>query len=191
MITENTGEPEIRPLTTLSASDLARIATGYTATEKYLAIKKETDEQTMISLVRVILEEPFTKRFTWDAATLAGYECIAGHGVSFGAYVGDELVGIALAEVHHWNRTLWVHELHVAKEYQGQGIGRRLIERLAGAARERELRALVCETQSTNVPAIDFYHRVGLRIDGLDLSYYTNHDTADGGEVAVFMKLKL
>lgn len=191
MITESTGEPEIRPLKTLNASDLSRIAIGYTATEKYLAVKKETDEQTMISLVRVILKQPFTKRFTWDAATLAGYERVAGQGLSFGLYIGDELVGIALAEVHRWNRTLWVHELHVAEAYQSQGFGRRLIERLASAARERELRALVCETQSTNVPAIDFYHRVGLRIDGIDLSYYTNHDASEGGEVAVFMKLKL
>jgi ribosomal protein S18 acetylase RimI-like enzyme len=191
VIAESPVDPEIRPLKELHAGDLARVATGYTATEKYLAIKKENDEQTMISLVRVILKQPFTKRFTWDAATLAGYEHIAAQGVSFGAYVGDELVGIALAEVHSWNRTLWVHELHVAEAYQRQGLGRRLIERLARAARERELRALVCETQSTNVPAIDFYHRVGLRIDGIDLSYYTNHDATDCGEVAVFMKLKL
>lgn len=191
MIAESAVEPEIRPLETLSAGDLARIATGYSATEKYLAVKKETDEQTMISLVRVILSQPFIKRFIWDAATLADYGRVAGQGVSFGVYAGDELVGIALAEVHRWNGTLWVHELHVAEAYRGQGLGRRLIERLVGAARERELRALVCETQSTNVPAIGFYHRVGLRIDGIDLSYYTNHDASDGGEVAVFMKLKL
>jgi ribosomal protein S18 acetylase RimI-like enzyme len=43
---------------------------------------------------------------------------------------------------------------------------------------------ILCETQTTNVPAIDFYRRVGFKLEGIDLSYYSNEDWPDG-EVAV------
>ena len=45
-------------------------------------------------------------------------------------------------------------------------------------------------TQTTNVPAIDFYRKVGFEVDGIDLSYYGNNDV-EAGEVALFMKRKL
>jgi ribosomal protein S18 acetylase RimI-like enzyme len=61
---------------------------------------------------------------------------------------------------------------------------------LAARACAAGLRAVVCETQTTNVPAIAFYRQLGFEIDGVDLSYYSNDD-ASGGEVAIFMKLKL
>jgi ribosomal protein S18 acetylase RimI-like enzyme len=49
------------------------------------------------------------------------------------------------------------------------------------------MRVLVCETQSTNVPAIRFYRALGFVLEGLDLSLYSNHDYPDG-EIAIFMK---
>ena len=64
------------------------------------------------------------------------------------------------------------------------------MQTLADLARQQGLRVMVCETQSTNVPAIDFYRAVGFEVGGLDLSYYTNDDLPDG-EVAIFMKRKL
>ena len=63
------------------------------------------------------------------------------------------------------------------------------MERVAEIAKAEGLRILVCETQNTNVPAIDFYRRVGFEVDSVDLSYYTNSDVE--GEVAIFMKRKL
>lgn len=49
---------------------------------------------------------------------------------------------------------------------------------------------LVCETQTTNTPAIQFYRALGFVIDGLDLSLYTNHDR-EHGEVAIFIRRQL
>ena len=49
---------------------------------------------------------------------------------------------------------------------------------------------IVCETQNYNVPAIEFYRKVGFEIEGIDLSYYSNRDMTEG-EVAIFMKRKL
>ena len=54
-----------------------------------------------------------------------------------------------------------------------------------------KLRALVCETQSLNVPAIRFYRKMGFTLDGIDLSYYTNEDYHPTQNVAIFMKYKL
>jgi ribosomal protein S18 acetylase RimI-like enzyme len=100
------------------------------------------------------------------------------------------MIAIAIAEARRWNRTLWVWEFHVAPDYHYQGIGRQLMEALAEKARSADLRVMVCETQNTNVPAISFYRQVGFSIEGIDLSYYTNHDLT-AGEVAIFMKRKL
>ena len=52
------------------------------------------------------------------------------------------------------------------------------------------LRTIVCETQNTNVPAIQFYRKLGFRMEGIDISYYTNNDLPDG-EIAVFMKKQI
>jgi ribosomal protein S18 acetylase RimI-like enzyme len=65
------------------------------------------------------------------------------------------------------------------------------MERLVGSAKAAGLRIIVCETQSTNVPAIRFYRRVGFKMEGIDLSYYSNEDMAPEREVAVFMKRRL
>ena len=111
-------------------------------------------------------------------------------GFSFSAYDLQQCVGIALAEPRHWNKSLWVWELHVAKTHRRRGIGRRLVEALAQLGYAAGLRTLVCETQNTNVPAMHFYHKIGFNIEGIDLSYYSNDDFPDG-EIAIFMKKRL
>ena len=68
-----------------------------------------------------------------------------------------------------------------------RAVGKAVAERARAAGQ----RALVLETQNTNVPAIRFYRRVGCTIEGVDISYYTNEDTQPGNTVAVFMKLRL
>jgi ribosomal protein S18 acetylase RimI-like enzyme len=87
-----------------------------------------------------------------------------------------------------WNSSLILHEFHIDPAYQRKGIGYRLMDALiAHTAASRQVRCIVAETQSTNVPAIQFYRRMGFVLDGIDLSYYTNDDVAHG-EVAIFMK---
>jgi ribosomal protein S18 acetylase RimI-like enzyme len=182
---------EIRTLNHLNVDDLNRLAAGYTSPGKYVVAKAETPERTAITLARVMLDEPYVRNWpACDAENKSRYEAVVSHGLSLGATDGDELVGLALAEPYQWNRSLWVWEFHVARSHHRQGIGRRLMDALALRAETTGLRVLVCETQNTNLPAIDFYRSVGFEIDGVDLSYYTNRDLTDG-EVAIFMKRKL
>lgn len=169
---------------------LEAIATGYTTDAVYQAAKQEGDAATTLSLRLEPLESPRTVRYTFNDDQIRSLVEAVKTGFSFGASEGERLVGFGVAEPHWWNHTLWVWDFHVAPAYRGRGVGRALMVALAAKACEAGLRALVCETQNINVPAIRFYRRVGFVLDGIDLSYYTNEDALPGREVAVFMKLK-
>jgi ribosomal protein S18 acetylase RimI-like enzyme len=182
---------EIRPLRTLDGDLPSRLIVGYTSAAVYEVAKVETPEYTRIELQLVQLAQPFVKRYTHlDAPTVQHYGDLATQGHSFGAFVDEQCVGIALAEPQTWNLSLVVQELHVAPAFQGRGVGRRLMDAVASHGHALGMRCLVCETQTTNVPAIQFYRALGFTLDGVDLSFYTNHDR-ERGEVAVFMKRPL
>ncbi len=60
----------------------------------------------------------------------------------------------------------FISNLAVSPEYQGQGIGRRLLETIAARARAQGLRALALTVDVENERAISFYRRLGFRITG-------------------------
>ena len=55
------------------------------------------------------------------------------------------LVGLAIAEGHRWNRSLSVHEFHVAETHRNQGISKRLMECVVEKASREGFRIIVCE----------------------------------------------
>jgi streptothricin acetyltransferase len=182
---------QILPLTNLHADDLHRLIAGYTSPARYRVQRTESDELTSFTLELETLDTPYVKPYEpIDDDTLERYQGYAKNEFSLGAYEGDQLIALALAEQQHWNNTLWVWEFHIAKSHQGQGIGSRLMEAVAERGRAAGIRAIFCETQSTNVPAIRFYRKVGFTLDGINLSFYTNDDWPNG-EIALFMKWKL
>jgi streptothricin acetyltransferase len=181
---------EYRRLEKMDDSVLQPLESGYKSWEYYRVTKNESAERTEIVLSLTRRESLYQKHWDTTPEDRERYTQVVSEGHSFGAYVGDELVAVALAEVRKWNHTLWIWEFHVKDSHQRQGIGRKLMEILADEARNLELRTLLVETQSTNLPAIRFYRAVGFEIEAVDLSYYTNHDAPDG-EVALFMKRKV
>ena len=184
------GRMRIRGLVRLSASDLARLAGGYESAARYAVSVSESRDRITFRLVRQPLPGPLVKSFPHPAGELRRTRRVIGLKWSLGAYDGGRLVGLALAEPRAWNRSVWVHEFAVAASHRRRGIGTRLMAALARRARAERYRALVCETQSTNAPAIDFYRAVGFRLEGVDVSYYSNEDL-ERGEVAVFMKRRI
>jgi GNAT superfamily N-acetyltransferase len=74
------------------------------------------------------------------------------------------VVGMASA-VHHVHPDkapqLWISEVAVAPPYQGQGIGRRLMERLLDRGRELDCRAAVVGTERSNTAARRLYAAAG------------------------------
>jgi ribosomal protein S18 acetylase RimI-like enzyme len=181
----------IHPCRHFDPQRFAVIAGGYTTKAYYQVNRTESDEETSLFMKLVHLENPQEFAFPYSDEELDRYSNLVREGYCWGAYEGELLVAIALAEPHWWNKTLWVWEFHVAPTHQRQGIGRRLIGLLRTQAGDSGLRALVCETQNTNVNAIRFYRSVGFTVDGIDVSYYTNEDMLPGRTVAIFMKLKL
>jgi ribosomal protein S18 acetylase RimI-like enzyme len=186
-----TGQCEIRLLEHLTAALVNDLIVGYTTSALYAASKEETPEYTRFELRLVPLAQPISKGYpALTTETLDQYQTMARQGHSFGAFVEDRCIGLALNEAHRWNASLWVQEFHIAAAYQGQGIGRRLMERVIQHAQEQGLRCVVCETQTTNVPAIGFYRALGFALDGIDISYYSNQDL-EHQEIAIFLKKKL
>jgi ribosomal protein S18 acetylase RimI-like enzyme len=100
------------------------------------------------------------------------------------------LVGLIIAEPHEWNRSVSVWEFHVAPTHRRHGIGQQLMAFFEEHARRSGLRAIGCETQTTNAAAILVYRELGFTIEGIDLSLYSNTDYPDG-DIAVFLKCRL
>jgi streptothricin acetyltransferase len=181
---------KFRTLERLSIPDLKRISGGYTTTQKYAVSKVETHEQTTITLELIELAEPYHKDFPYQAELLGYYRSAIKRGLSLGAYDDEALIGIAIADRQDWNRTMLLWEFHIAPDHQGRGIGRAMMERLAVNCKAAGMRIITVETSNINVPAIQFYRRVGFNIEAIDLTFYSNDDLAHG-DVAVFMKRKL
>src|SRR5579871_2775133 len=157
----------------IKLSDLLPRIAHYASPARYDVHKTESDAATTFTLELVPLDTPYVKRYDFsDRETMLMYQACARNGFSFAAYDGDRPVGIALAEHRQWNNMLWIWEFHVAEAYRGQGIGKALMDTLAQNARQATIRALCCETQNTNVPAIRFYRKMGFRLDGINLSLY-------------------
>ena len=75
-----------------------------------------------------------------------------------------------------WSNRLIVTELWVADELHRRGIGTRLMDLAKERAKEQNRRAIILETQSCNVRAIDFYRSQGFALIGFDTCCYTNRD---------------
>ena len=75
-----------------------------------------------------------------------------------------------------WSNRLIVTELWVADEMHRRGIGTRLMDLAKERAKEQNRRAIILETQSCNVRAIDFYRSQGFALIGFDACCYTNRD---------------
>lgn len=181
-------EVAVRPFQPPHLTQLPQIITGYVTTQTYVIAKVEHEAAVTFSLTLQPLPAPKTITTNHlDETELARLGEVVSAGLSLGAFVGEQLVGVALASTEAWNRSLRVWEFHVAGPWRRQGIGRRLMAGVVETAVSHHLRVIVCETQSQNVPAIRFYRKMGFALDSIDLSFYSNEDVQKG-DVAVFMK---
>jgi ribosomal protein S18 acetylase RimI-like enzyme len=181
---------KINKLTSFDRKCYRELTAGYTSSAKYVVSKTETEEETCITMKFQALDPPYMKRFGIDDDLEDHLEGVIKQGLSLGAFDGGAMIGIAIAERREWNNSLWVWDFHVDAEYQGKGVGTRLMKVLIRQARDENFRVVVCETQNTNMPAIRFYRKLGFEIDGIDLTYYPEKEIKEG-EVAVFMKRHL
>lgn len=180
----------IEQLTELSEGDYQRIVRGYTSEEVYKASPDLSDEAFGFRFERRRLETPFVKVWPFVPGMFGWYRSMLSLGLSFGATEGGALRGLVISGTTEWSKLVNVWELHVEPGYQGRGFGRALLTAVEEAAAAKGYRAVSCETQNTNVPAIGFYRKVGYSAMAADLSFYGNDDLAKG-EVSVFMRKAL
>lgn len=95
---------------------------------------------------------------------------------AWGVVVNDELAAAIETDQELWSNRLRITVLWVAEQYQKQGIGHELVEIAKEQARRERRRAIILETQSCNVNAIDFYQHEGFSLIGLDTCCYRNND---------------
>lgn len=93
-----------------------------------------------------------------------------------GVLVDGKLIGAIETVPETWSNRLRVTELWVTPEYQKQGLGRALMDTAKDQARREGCRAIILETQSCNVNAVDFYLHQGFTLIGFDACCYKNND---------------
>ena len=89
----------------------------------------------------------------------------------------DEIVGLAVgrpAKLNMLKNAAEVSAVYVKSAYQGQGLGRRLIQTVAAHQATLGKTALVISVLETNTPARHFYEALGGRVVG-------THETEDYG----------
>lgn len=156
---------------------LAALDTSFT-TDRIYRVRRTT---LSFAIEEERVDPPFCKTYTLDdlGAELKDMDQL------LVAELESELVGLAGVKYEAWNRRMGVGHLYVAPQHRGKGVGRALIEGAVDYANKTEARCLWLETQNTNYPAIQFYHRAGFRICGLDESLYDPLGPGRG-EVAVY-----
>lgn len=108
----------------------------------------------------------------------------------FAALLGNRQVGWIELGYDKWNNRMRVWEFLVEEAFRRMGIGTLLMKQAVRIARERGARMLVLETQTCDVPAIDFYLEFGFELIGFDIAAYSNEDI-ERKEVRLEMGLKL
>lgn len=182
---------EIRPLTEYHRSDMERLIVGYDSQAQYRVTWNDTPNETTFHVAYEPLDAPLRKDWNTQEEDYERYRELIGLGHSLGAYLDGTLAGLSINEPFAWNRSLWIWEFHVAREYQRKGIGRALMDANVDLARRLGMRTMLLETAHTNSTAIAFYRSVGFRLEGIEVSRYTNQDLEPGGEVAFYMKRRI
>lgn len=189
---------ELRPLTLDNLPRLAEIRPTYRTSTILTLEKSGSGHQVGWRLVERDLPAPFDKGALYDftpetqieiAVRLARTEGTF-HRVAVFQYGDRErFVGVIDAEIQAWNNTLFIWNLMIDLDFRRQGIGRRLWARALDFARDVGVRAVICETQNTNLAACKFYARMGCELVGINETLYTNDWRAS--EFALFWAYKL
>jgi ribosomal protein S18 acetylase RimI-like enzyme len=126
------------------------------------------DRSFLFDLKRATMREYIVATFgPWDEA---GDRRRYGPDLARIAVVSIDGRNVAMVEARVEGEDLYLANIQVRPERQGEGIGRRIVELFATAAHARG-RALVLRVLKVNDRALQFYERLGLRVTG-DLQHH-------------------
>ena len=109
---------------------------------------------------------------------------------AFAAVLENRRVGWIELGYDKWNNRMRIWEFLVEEEFRRRGIGTLLMKHAVKAAEEKKARMLVLETQTCDVPAINFYLKFGYELIGFDTAAYSNEDI-EKKEVRLELGLKV
>lgn len=95
---------------------------------------------------------------------------------AWGIVENEELCAAMETVQEEWANRLRITELWVSEKLQKQGYGHKFIEIVKEQARQERKRAIILESQSCNVNAVDFYRHEGFELIGMDTCCYQNDD---------------
>ncbi|MFQ3534364.1 MAG: GNAT family N-acetyltransferase [Aggregatilineales bacterium] len=186
---------EIRPLTLEDIPRLPEIRPTY-RTDTILTVERAGDGYSVSwQLSERRLAQPFDKGGLYDFTpqAQAGIRKRLERGTAAYQRVavlnGGRRVGLLDMTWEAWNETAYIWNLMIDLDFRRQGIGRRLWHLAVRAAREWNARAILLETQQTNIAACRFYARMGCRLVGLNEGLYANPSNAPDApitEIALF-----
>ncbi len=124
-----------------------------------------------IKLVLEALPKPIEKRFEGGH-----FQDFVDEPRVFAAELKGNQVGWMELGFQEWNNRMRIWELLVKEGFRRKGIGALLVDYAVKLSKKRGVRMLVVETQSCNVPAINFYLKNGFELIGFDAAAYSNED---------------
>jgi len=137
-----------------------------------------SDIDEIMEIERSLYDYPWTESIFADCIQV-GYSCWAYiQNYQIQAYC---VLSAAAGEAHIL--TLCVH-----KDFQGQGIGKLLLEHLIDLAKDHRAEVLLLEVRPSNITAVHLYHKYGFNEVGTRKAYYP---AKDGREDALIMALDL
>jgi ribosomal protein S18 acetylase RimI-like enzyme len=147
------------------------IQVNYETDAYYALVQTSGADGFAFSLVKHALPSAVEKSFT-----ISLYPDYYPDAEAYGIFDAEKLIG--LIEINHekWNNRLRVTELWVEPDHRKHGIGKQLMDFALMKAKACKARAIILETELTNVKAITFYLEQGYEFFGIDLYCYSNLD---------------
>ena len=143
----------------------------YFTEEHYAVTVLRQEDRWEIKLVLETLPKPIEKRFEGGL-----FQDFVDEPRVFAAELEGKQVAWIELGFQKWNNRMRIWELLVKEGFRREGIGTLLMDHAVKLSKKRKTRMLVVETQSCNVPAVNFYLKNGFELIGFDVAAYSNED---------------
>ncbi|MNW25780.1 putative N-acetyltransferase YvbK [compost metagenome] len=97
-----------------------------------------------------------------------------GRGTCYVAIWSEEIIGVFVL-LRTRPETVEIVNIAVREDYQGQGIGRQLVEQAIAKAKEHKATTLEIGTGNSSIQQLALYQKCGFRITGIDRDFFVRH----------------
>lgn len=94
----------------------------------------------------------------------------------FVATCKNEIVGYTLGAVNCKSKVAWILALGTKKEFQGNGIGRKLTNVIMNCFSDANMKVIFLTVKQNNIPALKLYKSLGFYFKSKDSNYYLDND---------------